>query len=302
MYGYNVTIYEALNEIGGILLYGIPNFRLPKKILKNILNFMYDFNINIKNNYIIGQIKNIDTLSMENDAVFIGTGSGKPLFLNIKGEYLNNIYSANEYLMRINLLKSYNKKYDTPIMEGKNVVIIGGGNVAVDAARCAIRMNSKNVTIIYRKGEDKLSARKKEVCYAKKEGVHFIYYTKPIKFISDKIYKENVQFIECIKTTKEYNRNNNENYIDIKNSNFLLKADIVIIAIGTNINSLVFKNSKLFYNKEKTLKKYLKKDLQFKNTNIFFGGDIINGSSTVISAIEQGKKVASSIDKFLHKK
>ena len=296
IYGYNVTIYEALNDIGGVLLYGIPNFRLPKIILKNIENAMNRLDINIQKNYIIGQIKDIDTISKEYDAVFIGSGSGTPIFLNIEGEYLNNIYSANEYLMRINLLKSHNKKYDTPIIKGKNVIIIGGGNVAIDAARCALRMESENVTIIYRKGEEKLSALKKEIYYAKKEGVNFLYYTKPIRFIGN--INNNVKFIECIKT-KEIEQHNEKIYIDIKDSNFLIKSDLVIIAIGTNINLLVFKNSSLFLNKKYTLEKYLDENLQFKNTNIFFGGDIISKTSTVISAIEQGKKAAFSINEFL---
>lgn len=304
LYGYDVTIYEAFNEIGGVLLYGIPNFRLPKIELNYIKKKMKLLDINIKYDYIVGNIKTIDQLSYENDAIFIGTGANSPIFLNIEEEDLNNIYSANEYLTRINLMKAYDKNYDTPIKKGNNIIVIGGGNVAVDAARCAVRVGAKNVKIIYRRGENELSARKNEIINAKREGVEFIYRLTPVSFSPNPKNKKNVGFVKFKKTipiNNQKNKNEKTNYNIDNNTNYFLKADVVIVAIGTKINDLIFKNSKIIIkNIDGTIN--LRNNLQYEDTNIFAGGDVVTGTATVISAMEQGKRAATSIDSYLSKK
>ncbi len=299
--GYNVTIYEALNEIGGVLNYGIPNFRLPRRIINLIKKKMDYLGIKIVYNYVVGKLETLDNLSLRNDAVFVGTGSGVPLFLNIKGEHLKNIYSANEYLTKINLMKAYNMKYDTKIDIEKNVIVIGGGNVAIDVARSAIRLGSKNVTIIYRKSRENMPARKEDIENAAKEGVSFIFMSKPISFIENKNNKGFVEYTEFIRTNIKYDINRCKDKIfleDIKNSNFKIRSDMVIIAIGTKKNNLVFNNSKMIsITGENSID--INENMQYKNTNIFIGGDIITGTETVISAINHGIKASIGIDYYL---
>lgn len=300
-YGYNIIIFEALNKIGGVLSYGIPNFRLRKRELNLILKQLDYMNIKVYTNYVIGKNKTIDELSSEYDAVFIGTGAGTPKFLNIEGEYLNNIYSANEYLSRINLMVAYKEKYSTPIKKGNDVVIIGGGNVAIDSARCALRLGSKNVTILYRRTENELSARKEEIKIAKKEGIQFKYLLTPKRFLSNE--KHEIKTIVCKKMKKTNTLDANEKYIyeEIDDSECYIKSDLVIIAIGTIPNKLVFKDSSInLLNTNGTIN--VNNNLQYLNTNVFFGGDIVTGTATVISAIEHGKRAADSINTFLNKK
>ncbi len=293
--GYDVTIYEILHEPGGVLVYGIPEFRLPKEIVKKEIEYVKSLGVKIKTGVVVGKSIPMEKLREEYDAVFIGSGAGLPAFLGIEGENLPGIFSANEFLIRVNLMKTYKfPEYDTPIKRGKKVVVIGGGNVAVDAARCAMRLGAREVTILYRRSEKEMPARIEEIKRAKEEGIRILTLTQPIKFVG----KERVEKIECIKMRLgEKDESGRAKPIPIENSNFFVEADVVIVAIGQRPN--------VINGVEIDERRGIIKADSFGRTsveNIFAGGDVTTGAATVIAAMGAGKRAAYAIDEYLRSK
>lgn len=297
--GFEVHIFEAFHEPGGVLIYGIPEFRLPKKIVRAEIEYVKNLGVKIFTNVIIGRTYTIDELLKEYHAVFIGTGAGTPQFLNIPGENLIGIYSANEFLTRVNLMKAYKfPEYDTPIKIGKRVGVIGGGNVAMDAARTALRLGAEEVHILYRRTEDEMPARYEEIIHAKEEGIIFDLLVSPIKFIGDETGK--VKAIELQKMTLgEPDDSGRKRPIPIPGSNYIFPLDMVIVAIGTIPNPLIAKTTKdLTFTKYGTIVIDEKTGKTTKE-RVFAGGDIVTGSATVISAMGAGKIAARSIADLL---
>lgn len=305
--GYDVTIYEALHTPGGVLVYGIPEFRLPKSIVAKEIETLRSLGVKIETNIIIGKTLTVDELfDMGFKAVFIGSGAGLPNFMNIPGEGLKGVYSANEYLTRSNLMKAYLPSSDTPIMKGGNVTVIGGGNVAMDCARTALRLGADNVRIVYRRSMQELPARLEEVAHAKEEGVEFHLLTSPLCFIpyenenDPKDCKNGfVKAVKCIKMAlgapDERGRRRPE---PIKGSEFTLDTDTVIIAVGTSPNPLI-KNTtdSLEVNSRGGI--VINEDGLTSRKGVYAGGDAVTGAATVISAMGAGKLAAASIDKYL---
>lgn len=294
--GYDVTIFEALHQAGGVLVYGIPEFRLPKEIVeKEILNLQSN-GVKIETNVIIGKTLLVDDLFEEGfEAIFIGSGAGLPRFMNIPGEELKGVYAANEFLTRINLMKSYKKNYDTPMITPKNVAIVGGGNVAMDAARCAKRIGAENVYIIYRRSEDEMPARKEEIHHAQVEGIELKTLCNPTKILGDD--NGNVLGIECVKMElTEPDESGRRRPIAIENSEFVIDVDCVVMAIGNSPNPLLSsETSGLKVNKHGCL--IVDEDsLLTTKEKVFAGGDAVTGAATVILAMGAGKKAAHSID------
>ena len=299
--GYSVTLYEALHETGGVLVYGIPEFRLPKSIVKFELDYLRNLGCQIEMNHVIGRIHTVDELLENYDALYIGVGAGLPRFMNIEGENLCNIFSANEYLTRINLMKAYKfPEYDTPLPQGNRVVIIGGGNVAMDCARNALRTGANEVTIIYRRSRKELPARHEEVIHAEDEGVKFKLLTSPIKYIGNDVNW--VKSMECIRMKLgEPDDSGRRRPIPIENSNFIIDVDLVIVAVGTGPNPIIFETTPdLELNKWG----YIKVNPETMETsirNVYAGGDIVTGSATVIQAMGAGRKAANAIHEKLSK-
>jgi glutamate synthase (NADPH/NADH) small chain len=300
--GHQVTIFEALHDLGGVLVYGIPEFRLPKAIVKAEIDTLIQMGAEIKLNMLIGKTRTIDQLLEEDgyDAVFIGTGAGTPMFLNLPGENLNGISSANEFLTRVNLMKAFREDYVTPIKVGKKVAVIGAGNVAMDAARSAKRVGGENtdVTIIYRRARDQMPAREEEIHHAEEENIHFNLLTNPIRFIgNDKNY---VTQIECIKMELgEPDDSGRRRPVPIEGSEHVIEADTVIVALGTTPRKFIaettpdLKTSKwgTFLVDEETN--------QTSKKGVFAGGDIVTGSATVIQAMGAGRVAAKAINEYL---
>jgi len=301
--GYDVTIYEALHKPGGVLVYGIPEFRLPKAIVEAEVNYLEKLGVKIVCNAVIGRLQTIDDLFEEGyDAVFLGVGAGAPVFMGIPGENLSGIYSANEYLTRSNLMKAYLfPEYDTPIVRGKNVAVIGGGNVAMDSVRTALRLGAENAYIIYRRSEVELPARAEEVHHAKEEGVQFKLLTNPIEYIGD----ENgwVKGIKCVEMELgEPDESGRRRPIVKKGSEFIIDVDTVVVSVGTNANPIIpMTTPGLETNKWGYL---VTKDESGLTTReaVYAGGDIVTGSATVILAMGAGKKAAAAIHEYLSKK
>jgi len=306
--GHKVTIFESLHLPGGVLTYGIPAFRLPKDIVKAEINDILELGVDLKTDYVIGRIKTLDEIAKEYDAVFLGTGAGLPLFMGIAGENLNGVYSANEFLTRVNLMKAYAPDSDTMIRRGKQVVVVGGGNVAMDAARSALRLGAERVTIVYRRSDAELPARREEIEHAKHEGIVFSFLSNPTKIIGDygdgtpQGRKFDVKAVECIKMELgEPDESGRRSPKPVSGSEFQIDADVVIIAIGTSPNPLIFVGASGI---EKTKRGTIavNEDLQTTKKNIFAGGDIVTGAATVISAMGAGKTAAKAIDAFLMEK
>lgn len=296
--GYEVTIFEALHLAGGVLMYGIPEFRLPKDIVQSSISQLKKLGVKIETNMVVGKILSIDELfNMGFEAVYISTGAGLPNFMNIPGESLVGVYSANEFLTRINLMKAYRDDYDTPIKSFKNVAVIGGGNVAMDAARCAKRLNAENVYVIYRRSEDEMPARNEEIHHAKEEGVDFKLLNNPVKIIGDE--DGVVNKIECVKMELgEPDESGRRRPVPIKDSNFTLDVDCVIIAIGNSPNPLINSTTKdIQANKRGCI--IVDDELKTTKTGVYAGGDAVTGAATVILAMGAGKKAAKSIDKYI---
>lgn len=297
--GHQVTIFEGLHEPGGVLIYGIPEFRLPKKIVADEVNGLRELGVEIRTNAVIGKLYTVDELLEQHDAVFIGTGAGLPVFMGIKGENLNGVYSANEFLTRTNLMKAYDfPEYDTPIKVGQRVVVVGGGNVAMDAVRTALRLGAKEATIVYRRSEVELPARIEEVHHAKEEKIRFELLTNPVRIIDDG--EGWVKAIECIRMELgEPDESGRRRPVPVEGSEFKIPCDIVVMAIGTQANPLVPQSTS---NLELNKRGYIVADDETGLTSkpgVYAGGDIVTGSATVILAMGAGRKAASAIHRYL---
>ncbi len=294
--GFLVTIFEALHTPGGVLSYGIPEFRLPKKIVKKEIENLKKMGVTIKTNVVVGNSITIEELFKEEGfkAVFIGSGAGLPKFMNIKGENLNGVYSANEFLTRINLMKAYEKDSQTPIYKAKRVAVVGGGNVAMDAARCAKRLGAEKVYIIYRRSEEEMPARLEEIEHAKEEGIDFKLLTNPVKINGDENFF--VKDIECVKMKlSDPDESNRRRPVEIENSNFKIEVDSVIMSIGTSPNPLIKNTTKGLETTNWGGIIVNEKTGETSKEFIYAGGDAVTGSATVILAMEAGKKAAKAI-------
>ena len=298
--GYKVTVYEAFHTAGGVLMYGIPEFRLPKDIVQKELATLKKLGVKIETNVVIGRTLTVDELfnDMGYDAVYIGSGAGLPKFMGIAGESLNGVYSANEFLTRINLMKGYKfPDYDTPVYVGKNVAVLGGGNVAMDAARSAKRLGADNVYIIYRRGKEELPARKEEVMHAQEEGIEFKLLKNPTKILGNE--DGWVTGMEVIKMELgEPDESGRRSPIEIKDSEEVLDIDTVVVAIGQTPNPLIRKTTDgLETNKRGCI--IANEDGLTTKEKVYAGGDVVTGAATVILAMGAGKKAAEAIDKEL---
>jgi glutamate synthase (NADPH/NADH) small chain len=301
--GYQVTVFEALHAPGGVLMYGIPEFRLPKGIVRSEIEALKALGVEIVVNAIIGKTFTIEELLNEEgyDAVFIGTGAGLPHFMNIPGENLNGVYSANEFLTRVNLMKAYQfPKTGTPVHIGDSVAVVGAGNVAMDAARTALRLGAANVYIVYRRSEEEMPARHEELEHAKEEGVEFKLLTSPLRITGDE--KGWVNGLECIKMELgEPDHSGRRKPLAIANSNFILPVTTVIMAIGQGPNPLV-QHTTPGLDVDKRGNIIADENGKTSKEGVFAGGDIVTGAATVILAMGAGKKAAVSIHEYVQNK
>ncbi len=300
--GYEVTIFEALHMAGGVLVYGIPEFRLPKSIVQKEIDNLIDLGVKIETNMVIGKVISIDELISEYhfEAVFIGSGAGLPKFMGIPGENLKGVFSANEILTRVNLMKAYKEDSDTPVKQSKNVAVVGGGNVAMDAARCAKRLGAENVYIIYRRSLDELPARQEEVHHAMEEGIIFKVLTNPTELIGNS--EGTVTQMKCVEMCLgEPDESGRRRPVVKENSEFALDVDCVIMALGTSPNPLI-KNTTEGLETQKWGGIITDEDGLTSREGIYAGGDAVTGAATVILAMGAGKKAAEAIDKYLKNK
>ncbi len=294
--GFEVTIFEALHEAGGVLVYGIPEFRLPKAIVKKEIEYLMNLGVKIEKNFIVGKTATVDDLLNEEgfDAVFVGSGAGLPSFMKVKGENSIGVYSANEYLTRSNLMKAFADKAATPIMKGKRAVTVGGGNVAMDAARTALRLGADKSMIVYRRGESEMPARKAEIHHAKEEGIEFHLLCNPVEILADD--KGVVSGIKCIRMELgEPDASGRRRPVPVEGSEFVLGCDVVIIAIGNNPNPLIPESTPdLQVSKWGTI---VASEIDGRTSKkfVYAGGDIVTGAATVILAMGAGKAAARSI-------
>lgn len=298
--GHNVTIFEALHKPGGVLTYGIPEFRLPKRIVEAEVNALVEQGVKLETDSVIGNMRTVEELMNEDgyDAVYIGVGAGLPTFLRIPGENLNNIYSANEYLTRTNLMQAFRfPEYDTPVERGKNVVVIGGGNVAMDSVRTALRLGAEQAIIAYRRAREQLPARIEEIHHAEQEGVKFHFLTSPVRYLGD----ENgcVKSMECIQMELgEPDDSGRRRPVPIEGSNFFLECDLVVISVGAGANPLLTATMK-----DIELNKwgYIVADESGRTSieGVYAGGDIVTGMATVIQAMGAGREAANAIHEYL---
>ncbi|MDI9520330.1 MAG: NADPH-dependent glutamate synthase [Bacillota bacterium] len=297
--GYAVTVFEALHLPGGVLTYGIPEFRLPKDIVLAEVDALKRLGVEMMMNTVIGKTLTIDELlEMGFEAVFIASGAGLPRFMGIPGETLKGVYSANEYLTRINLMKAYEKDASTPIMRGRNVAVVGGGNVAMDAARCAKRLGAEEVSIVYRRSMKELPARQEEVHHAQEEGIIFRMLTNPVQILGDD--KNWVKGLECVRMTLgEPDASGRRRPIEEKGSNYVLDADVVIIAIGTSSNPLIRITTPGLETDQWGGIKVEGESGKTSREKVYAGGDVVTGSATVILAMGAGKDAAKAIDEMI---
>jgi glutamate synthase (NADPH/NADH) small chain len=301
--GHKVHVFEALHEFGGVLVYGIPEFRLPKAIIRQQLDIMREMGVEFENDVVVGKTVTIDELMQEEgyDAVFIGTGAGLPQFMNIPGEHLNGVYSANEFLTRLNLMKAYEfPKYDEPMVNfrGKDVAVIGGGNTALDSIRSALRLGARNAYVLYRRSEVEMPARKEEVKHAREEGIEFQVLTNPLEFLSDG--KGWLAGVRCQRMELgEPDASGRRRPVPIAGSEFEIPLSVAVIAIGTTANPLIQSTTPGL----KTNKwNYIEANLDTQKTSklgVFAGGDIVTGAATVILAMGAGRRAAASIHEYL---
>lgn len=290
--GVEVTVFEAFHKAGGVLVYGIPEFRLPKKLVEAEANKLKDLGVKFELDTVIGKTITIDELLAEYDAVFIGSGAGLPMFMNVPGENLNGVFSANEYLTRVNLMGAYDENAITPVQRGKNVVVVGAGNVAMDAARTALRMGAESVTVVYRRGREEMPARKEEIRHAEQEGVKFAFLTNPVRFDGENGW---VKDATCIRMELgEPDASGRRSPVPVAGSEFTVPADMVVVALGTSPNPLI-KDS---YDKLQTARRGIlavDDDMMTSVDGIYAGGDAVTGAATVILAMGAGRKAAHSI-------
>ncbi len=299
--GYEVTVFEAFHTAGGVLVYGIPEFRLPKAIVKKEVENLQDLGVEVKTNMVIGRVLSVDELfEMGYKAIFIGSGAGLPSFMGIEGEDLIGVYSANEYLTRTNLMKAYLDDYDTPIIKSKSVAVVGGGNVAMDAARCAKRLGAENVYIVYRRGMEEMPARKEEVHHAMEEGIIFKNLNNPVKILGDE--NGRVRAMECIEMELgEPDASGRRKPIAKAGSNFELPVDTVIMSIGTSPNPLIRSTTPGLDTNKRGCLVVNEDTMQTTREGVYAGGDAVTGAATVILAMGAGKQAAQSIDEYLSK-
>jgi glutamate synthase (NADPH/NADH) small chain len=300
--GHQVTIYEALHELGGVLVYGIPEFRLPKKIVAAEIETIKEMGAEIKLNMLIGKTKTIDQLLNEEgfDAIFIGTGAGLPMFLNLPGENLNGISAANEFLTRVNLMKAFREDYSTPVKVGKHVAVIGAGNVAMDAARSALRVGGEDteVSIVYRRSREQMPAREEEIHHAEEEGIHFNLLTNPLRFIGDD--HNNVVKMECIKMELgEPDASGRRRPVAIEGSEHMVEADTVIVALGTMPRKFISETTPELKTSDWGTFLVNEETGETSKPGVFAGGDVVTGSATVIKAMGAGRVAAQAINEYL---
>ena len=298
--GYEVTMFEALHTAGGVLVYGIPEFRLPKAIVANEVEKLKAQGVEVMTNMVIGRVLTIDELfEMGYKAVFVGSGAGLPMFMNIPGEALVGVMSANEYLTRTNLMKAYNEDSDTPIIKSKAVAVVGGGNVAMDAARCAMRLGAEHVYVVYRRGEAEMPARAEEKHHAKEEGIEFKTLCNPIEILADE--NGRVRAMKCIRMELgEPDASGRRRPVEVPNSEFELDVDTVIMSLGTSPNPLIRSTTPgLETNRKGCL--IVNEEEMTTREGVFAGGDAVTGAATVILAMGAGKKAAAAIHKYLNK-
>lgn len=294
--GYDVTVFEAFHTAGGVLVYGIPEFRLPKSIVHFEIEELKKLGVKIKTNMVIGKILTVDEIFEDGfEAVYLGTGAGLPRFMGIPGEELVGVYSANEFLTRINLMKAYKDEYDTCIIKPESIAIVGGGNVAMDAARCAKRLGAENVYIIYRRSQQEMPARAEEVEHAAEEEIIFKYLTNPIEIVGDD--KGNVTGIRCLEMElSEPDESGRRKPVPKENSEFVIAVDSVVMAIGNTPNPLVPANTDgLDIDKKGRI--IVDDSLETSKQLVYAGGDAVSGAATVIMAMGAGRKAAMEIDK-----
>ncbi len=298
--GYDVTIFEAFHTAGGVLKYGIPEFRLPKSIVDYEVNGLLELGVKIKTDMVIGKILSVDEImEMGFKAVFIGSGAGLPMFMGIEGEGAVAVYSANEFLTRINLMKAYLDDYDTPIKCSRAVAVVGGGNVAMDAARSAKRLGAEHVYIIYRRGEEEMPARKEEIHHAKEEEIEFKLLCNPVRILTNEAGC--VTGVECVKMELgEPDASGRRRPVAVPDSEFIIDVDAVIMSLGTSPNPLIrTTTSGIDANKWGCL--VVDENMQTTKTGVYAGGDAVTGAATVILAMGAGKTAAAAIDEYLKK-
>lgn len=300
--GYEVTVFEAFHTAGGVLMYGIPEFRLPKAIVQKEIDGLRDLGVNIQTNMVIGKVLSVDELfEMGFEAMFIGTGAGLPNFMDIPGNNLTGVYSANEFLTRINLMKAYLDDYDTFIVKPKNVAVIGGGNVAMDAARSAKRLGAENVYIIYRRSEEEMPARNEEIHHAKEEGIEFRLLNNPVAMLDDGTGK--VGQIECVEMELgEPDESGRRRPVEKKGSNFTIDVDCVIVAIGNSPNPLIRTTTKGIEANRRGCLVVEEDTMRTTRQGVYAGGDAVTGAATVILAMGAGRQAAKSIDDYIKSK
>lgn len=301
--GYKVTVYEALHLAGGVLVYGIPEFRLPKAIVQNEIEGLQAMGVDIETNMVIGKVLTIDELMHDYgyEAVYVASGAGLPRFMGIPGESLKGVYSANEYLTRVNLMKAYKEGSKTPIKKSKNVAVVGGGNVAMDAARSAKRLGAENVYIVYRRGMEELPARKEEVEHAEEEGIIFKLLTNPVRVLGD----ENgcVTGMECVEMELgEPDDSGRRRPVEKKDSNFVLDVDTMIMSIGTSPNPLIRSTTPGLETNRHGCIVTNGDDGLTSREGVYAGGDAVTGAATVILAMGAGKHAAKAIDEYIKSK
>ncbi len=300
--GYEVTVFEAFHTAGGVLMYGIPEFRLPKSIVQKEIAGLKELGVDIRTNMVMGKVMSIDELFEDGyEAVFIGTGAGLPNFMGMEGEGLLGVYSANEFLTRINLMKAYKDEYDTPIIRPKNVAVVGGGNVAMDAARSALRLGAEHVYIVYRRSEEEMPARNEEIHHAKEEGVDFRLLRNPVKVLGDE--NGRVVGLECVEMELgEPDASGRRRPVAKEGSNFVLDVDAVIIAIGNAPNPLIRSTTPGLEANKKGCIVVNEETMQTTKEAVYAGGDAVTGAATVIKAMGAGRQAAESIDEYLKNK
>lgn len=296
--GHKVTIFEALHEAGGVLVYGIPEFRLPKEIVRREVDYVRALGVEVVKDFIVGNTATVDELLQDFDAVFLGTGAGLPWFLGIPGENLGGVYSSNEYLTRANLMRAYRfPEYDTPIAIGERVVTIGGGNTAMDAARTALRLGAKESIIVYRRSRAEMPARVEEIHHAEQEGVKFYFLTTPVAFHGE---NGRVQSLECLENQLgEPDASGRRRPVPVPDSNFHIHADVMVIAIGQSPSPIIAKTTPELSTAKNGTVVVNQESMKTSKRGVFAGGDIITGGATVILAMGQAKTAAAAIDEYL---